>query len=269
MINTTNASRGRFGNILIVNMLCSQLAKKYNLKFEYKWLEQSNNFGLCLYSEGIHGSHNGNGVIHFQDDDFVRFMTKEILPLHTNVVITEFHQTPSCARLVREYVNKHRESIHTRNLFQRRYNNNNDVFVHVRLGDAIEYSIAFEYYDYTLAQLTFDNGYISSDTIDHPLCRDLIAKYGLKPVDVYKKTPEEGSRDPTQEEIQTIMFGSTCRYLVLSGGSFSWIIGLLSNPAWTTVFFHKSNREKRWFGDIFVFPDWVEVDYPQSKIKDN
>jgi len=57
------------------------------------------------------------------------------------------------------------------------------------------------------------------------------------------------------------MFGSTCQHIVLSGGTFSWLIGFLG--FFSDVYF-PSNREKVWYGDIFVFPRWKGVESKDS-----
>jgi hypothetical protein len=53
------------------------------------------------------------------------------------------------------------------------------------------------------------------------------------------------------------MFASTCNHIVLSGGTFSWLIGFLA-------FFSKSiyypRIKNKWYGDIFIFPHWEMFD---------
>ena len=59
----------------------------------------------------------------------------------------QFYQNRYCANLVRNVLNKQRNQIMMKNKFKDRYNENNDVFLHVRLGDAIDSNPGFEYYD--------------------------------------------------------------------------------------------------------------------------
>jgi hypothetical protein len=103
-------------------------------------------------------------------------------------------------------------------------------------------NLTFEYYDKVLSSISFDKGYISSDTIKSDICKDLIKKYKLNIA--------------YDTDIHTIMFGSTCQHIVLSGGTFSWLIGFLG--FFSDVYF-PSHREKVWYGDIFVFPRWKGV----------
>jgi hypothetical protein len=53
------------------------------------------------------------------------------------------------------------------------------------------------------------------------------------------------------------MFGSTTKNIILSGGTFSWLIGFLG-------FYSKilyPNFRCQWFGSIFVFDDWSRIYY--------
>lgn len=252
-MNNTFEVPGRFGNILILNILCSRIAKKYNLKFDYKWLEQSNELGLSLFTDGTCVFDN---TILFDDDDFERFIENE--DLTSNIVIRKHHQTPSCAHQIKKYIltPEIRNSIIYRNVFRDRYDHNNDVYIHVRLDDAHGFNPGYEYYDKVLSSITFDNGFISSDGITHTICSSLIDKYNLKIVDFnYEDNKRE---NPSYNEILTIMFASTCKHIVCSGGTFSWIIGVLGNVAAnpSNVYYHSSNRDKIWFGDMFVFEEW-------------
>jgi hypothetical protein len=52
------------------------------------------------------------------------------------------------------------------------------------------------------------------------------------------------------------MFGSTCKNIILSGGTFSWLIGFLS-PNNSNVFY--PDIKKRWYGDIFNFKNWKKI----------
>jgi hypothetical protein len=57
-------------------------------------------------------------------------------------------------------------------------------------------------------------------------------------------------------EVDTIMFGNTCKYIVLSGGTFSWLIGLLGFNS--VVYYPK--QKQLYYGNIFVFPDWNGIE---------
>jgi len=99
----------------------------------------------------------------------------------------------------------------------------------------------FEYYDKVLQKISFTNGYISSDTIHHEICIKLIEKYNLHII--------------SKDEVATIQFGSTCKYIVLSSGTFSWLIGLFG--FYSQIYYPE--EYKKWHGDIFVFDDWNKI----------
>jgi hypothetical protein len=101
------------------------------------------------------------------------------------------------------------------------------------------------YFEKALSKIKFKTGYISSDSIESPFCKDLIEKYNLKIIEL--------------NEIETIMFASTCNSLILSGGTFSWLIGFLAFYS-KQIFYPKYTST--WYADIFVFKNWtaIEVD---------
>ena len=75
------------------------------------------------------------------------------------------------------------------------------MFIHIRLGDVIHYNPGLEYYVKALSQISFNIGYITSDTPDHPICIELTRIYPNLQI-VYTSITD------------TIHFGSTCKYLV-------------------------------------------------------
>ena len=124
---------------------------------------------------------------------------------------------------------------------------NNDLFIHVRIGDVPHYAPPYSYYSSIIEKTDYVNGFISSDTIDSDLCKKLIKTYNLKIVDL--------------SEQDTILFASTCKYLILSQGTFSWAMGFFSVNS--TVYFPKIKHS--WHGNIFVFPEWNEVNYNDNE----
>jgi hypothetical protein len=52
------------------------------------------------------------------------------------------------------------------------------------------------------------------------------------------------------------MFGSTCKNIILTGGTFSWLIGFFSLKN-SNVFYPE--LQDRWYGDIFSFSSWEKV----------
>jgi hypothetical protein len=174
------------------------------------------------------------------NDDNIEMILKEPqIVKDMNIRIHDYMQTPGVARYIRNRILINKETIQSKNPYT--YDNNN-VFIHVRLGDVANDSRSkpFDYYDNVLNNLNFDKGYISSDTISDYRCQRLIDKYKLN---VFNS-----------DEIDTIKFGSSCKHIVLSLGTFSWYIGAFSFGS--NVYFPKIIQ--KWHGDIFVFPEWNE-----------
>jgi hypothetical protein len=163
-----------------------------------------------------------------------------------------YAQTKEYARHLRTHLYTNQQSIIDHNQFGHRYKNNNDLFIHVRLGDLLDVQKkdgrkcyhSFEYYDAICSKLSFETGYISSDSIDHEICQTLIKKYNLN---VYNA-----------HEVSTIQFGSTCKHIVLSPGTYSWLIGVLG---FYSDKYYSMKHIDTWHGDIFVFPDWNVVEF--------
>ena len=157
---------------------------------------------------------------------------------------------------------------------------NSDVFVHVRLDDAAQWSPGFEYYARAVRRAAADfaaadfaagaiqsaaapsaiavavsantadaavTGWVSSDSPAHETCQRLLAEFpGLA---VWS--------DP--DIVRTIQFASTCRAVVLSHGSFSATIG---NLAFDSLVYYPPYPPTLWFGDMFTMPGWVCVSEP-------
>jgi hypothetical protein len=239
--SNTVGSAGRLCNQIIRNIVCSALAQKHNLKFVYGFHEKISELGIELYTNG---THNYPNTIVIKDDDFFVLLKQESLTYNLNTCAA-FFQNQDIANFIRQQLSEPSQKLQiiNKNIYRHRYEKNNDVFVHVRLDDATHYNHGFEYYDLVLSDLVFDQGFISSDTIDHPLCQLLIKKHGLIPIQM--------------DEVRTIMLASTCKYLLLSGGTFSWTIGVLG---WfSTVFYPDPQCQQQWHGDIFGFSDWNKI----------
>lgn len=101
-----------------------------------------------------------------------------------------------------------------KNPYKGRYNNNNDTFLHIRLDDAKLWNVGIDYYVYCISLLKSDTIYIGSDNFEDDLIKKIKTLYPK--VVFVEKNP-----------IETIQFGSTCKNIILSHGSFSAVIGYL------------------------------------------
>ena len=241
--NTTICNNGQFCNQLIRNICSSQIAKKYNLKFTYISYPETLELGIPLY---IDGQFYYDSYIDFSDGNFEDYITNNH-ELKQNIDVTKhFFQNPFIALHIRNYLTSDaiKPNIIQKNKFIERYNNNNDLCIHVRLGDTVQFNPGFEYYDNMIQNQIpeYDKAYITSDEITHPICKALIEKYDLT---VFNSNA-----------LETLMFGSTCKYILLSSGTFSWMMGILGFNS--KVFYPNVENRDKWHGDIFVFDDWIK-----------
>jgi hypothetical protein len=128
-----------------------------------------------------------------------------------------FFQTKEIINMIYDYIhfNIIKSNIIKKNKFKERYNNNNDLFIHIRLGDVAHFNPGVDYYLKAIKELkNFDNIYIASDTLTHDIIKKIIKEY-----------PQANLID--YNEVETIQFGSTCKNIILSHGSFSAIIGMI------------------------------------------
>ena len=79
-------------------------------------------------------------------------------------------------------------------------------------------------------------GYIATDSPNHENIKYLTEKYNLTLV--------------TYNEHDTILFGSTCKDVILSLGTFSWMLGLFSFYC-ENIYYMNPRCVKYWHGPIF------------------
>ncbi len=237
-INNTNIHNGRFGNLFFINMVVHFIAKKFNLKVNYKYFDKYKKMGIDFYL----GFNTYDKNILITENNFIHIMQNLKDPC--NIIITNdvWFQNKDLCILLKNYFNsrKIKKNVIEHNIYKDRYKKNNDVFVHIRLGDIQKETITISnYYIKLLGTIKYNKGYISSDSIDSELCKLLITKFNLNIIDY--------------DEVETIMFASTCNNLILSGGTFSWLIGFLAFYS-KNIYYPKINNP--WFGNIFDFNGW-------------
>ena len=242
IINNTNIHNGRFGNLFFVNMALHFIALKINLKCRYKYFNKFAMLGVHFYV----GDNEYKNELTLHDSTFLNIIKSTNIE-KTNIIINNenWFQTKEFVYFLNKYfeIPYNRTNIIHNNIFKKRYNNNNDVFIHVRLGDVKDKIVNIKkYYDIVLSKIKFKNGYIESDNIEDSICQKLIKKYKLIVINV--------------SEIETIMFGSTCNNIVLSGGTFSWLIGFF---AFSSTKIYYPLIPNPWYGDIFDFKNWEYI----------
>lgn len=242
MINTeitTTGNKGRLGNQIIRNLAVSLIANKYNLKVNYFNKDIIENLGIELFS--------GDNVYNITEilNDINYFSIYNSDNLNYNLdPNNHYFQTKEITNFIYMYLNKIKSNIIEKNIFKSRYNENNDLFIHVRLTDVSHLNPGIYYYTKTIEslKLKFDNIYISTDDANHSIIKTLLQHPKSKLIEY--------------DEINTIQFASTCKYIILSHGSFSAVIGYLS--FFSDVYYPEYEKNKIWYGDMFSIDSWIK-----------
>jgi hypothetical protein len=226
---------GRFGNQIIRNLCMSLIAERFNLIMRYQRGNEIEKLGFTLFN-GIKKYRKHKVVT---EKNFHHFLKRQTMSYNIRSNPTCFYQTKEITDHINNYLNSSdvMEQIINNNNHKERYKNNNDCFVHVRLGDVMGWSPGFDYYYKMIMQFKYDNLYIATDSPGH----EIIAM-------LRKKLPNLQIYDTNLPDI--MLFGSTCKYVVLSYGSFSAVIGYLS--FFSHVFFKKISEKTAW--------DWCSND---------
>jgi hypothetical protein len=235
---TTN-NNGRLGNQIIRNLALSLIAKKYNLKVNYSNNTLITELGIPLYS----GTNQYLNTIHLTDENYFNILNSDKLEYNLNPN-NNYFQTKEIIQLLYNYLHNYeiKKNIIDKNVFNVRYNNNNDLFIHVRLGDVSHYNPGIHYYLNTIGKISsYDTMYIATDDINHGIIHTIINHY-------------PNSKLIHNNEIDTIQFASTCKHVILSHGSFSAVIGYLSFNS--TIYYPEYESNKIWYGDMFSIENW-------------
>ena len=211
-MSKTNTLHGRLGNQFFINVAASLLAEKHDLYIDYEHGEDVRPL-FPLYV----GTRHHPTTITVTDENYVALYNKETLD--TNLSFHDYFQSTNVTMLTHHYIQCK---------VKRLAKPNNDCFVHVRLGDVAQWNPGADHYLGILATLNVDRVYVSTDSPDHPIVKQLLQKAQL-----YEGTP-----------VETILFGASCRYVVLSHGTFSGMIGYLANES--TVYFVKESAKTSW-----------------------
>jgi hypothetical protein len=248
MLISSCPTNGRLGNHIIKYISCSIICKKHNLSVDYnykndkKFLNQIEKIGILLF----YGRKQYKRTMKIDDTKWYAFFSLNesvfnvILPrsqyfqnkIITNEIIKYLHDE----EIMNHYINN--------NHYKTRFNNNNDCFIHIRLGDVAKHlnlDKIFKYYKYVLNTINVEHIYISSDSPSHNKIKELLQLYSNSSIIYYN-------------EVDTIHFGSTCKYVILSHGTFSATIGYLSY--YSNVYYYIPDYKKKVkFENIDLFTD--------------
>jgi hypothetical protein len=243
---TITTNNGRLGNQIIRNLAVSFIAKKHNLNVNYYNYELISQLGIDLFI----GTRIYSDIIELNDLNYFDIYNANNITCNLEPNNCYF-QTRELYYMIHNYLNSDiiKSNIIKMNKFKERYNNNNDLFIHIRLGDIAHFNPGINYYLKSIKYIkelhNFDNIYISSDTPTHDIIKKIVEIYPCANL-IYCN------------EIETIQFGSTCKNIILSNGTFSAIIGTLS--FYSDVYYPKIQKGKEWHGDIFSIESWTEIE---------
>lgn len=261
--STTLNHSGRLCNAIIVNICVSIIAKKKNLMVDYNYHDDIISLGIELFN----GTDNPEKSIQLTESNFFEMLNdnseknvEDCLVIsqdpHNLGDVRDFFQTKDISTFLYYHLREPdvQRKIIEHNPYNARYNNNRDCFIHIRLGDSIEHNPGLIYYLKALYMIPFENLYISSDSLDHSIIKEIKEDY-----------PKCQTIDLSPSE--TIQFGSTCKYIVLSHGSYSAMIGYLGY--YSDVYYPIYNLQKMWHGDMFSIRGWNQIDKLNMKITKN
>ena len=235
---TTTKEIGRLGNQIIRNIAVSIIAQKHNLLVNYCNNNSFIELGIFLFT----GSKIFENTILLTDTNYFNILNFNDLKYNLNPNENYF-QTKEITNLIYEYLNSEpiKNNIINNNKYKECYNNNNDLFVHIRLDDMAYNNPGLYYYINTINRINYSDLYISTDSLHHPLILNLKQRF-------------PNLRIINSNEINTIQFASTCKNIILSHGSFSAVIGYLS--FFSQVYYPEYESGKIWYGDMFSINNW-------------
>jgi hypothetical protein len=235
---TTTKEIGRLGNQIIRNIAVSIIAQKHNLQVNYCNNTSFIKLGLSLFM----GSNIFENTILLTDTNYFNILNSNDLKYNLNPNENYF-QTKEITNLLYKYLHSEpiKNNIINNNKYKERYNNNNDLFVHIRLDDMAYNNPGLYYYINTISRINHSNLYISTDSLNHMLILNLKERFPKLVI-------------INSDEINTIQFASTCKNIILSHGSFSAVIGYLS--FFSQIYYPEYESGKIWYGDMFSINNW-------------
>ena len=210
-MSKTTETNGRLCNQVIRNLALSLLAEKYDLHVEYSSYDDINNkLGIELFI----GNNKHDKTVPINNNNYMNYFNNTIEDNANFDFMSDFFQIEEITTVLHKHLTNNKENIIDKNPFKERYNNNNDVFLHVRLTDTKQWNVGIDYFIHCINSLKYDNIYIGSDDFNDELIKKLKTLYP-KAI-LVEKNP-----------VETIQFGTTCKNIILSHGSFSAVIGYL------------------------------------------
>lgn len=233
-MSITTSNKGRLGNQIVRNLAVSFIAEKHNLFVEYSSYDLIQKIGIPLFI----GEKKHNNTIRLKDSNYFHILLQN--ELNANIDPNKnYFQTKNISDKIHNYLNLEEvaNKIMNNNPHKIRYNNNDDCFIHVRLNGVEKWNPGFEYYDSILSKLTVETIYIATDYNEHDIIKRLREKY-------------KNTKLMNDNLIDIIQFGSTSKYVILSYGTFSAIIGYIAY--YSNIYYKRPSQKNAW--------DWKKKD---------
>ena len=245
---------GRLGNQIIRNIAASLLAQKHKFAVNYSSYEYISSLGIPLYmTNNIYTE-----TIRIGDADYINILNSNEINYNISIDVA-YCQTAEIIKVIYDYIrcDEVKYLVMQNNPYKERYQNNNDCFIHIRLGDIKgTYSLPMTYYLKTLDKIgihNIDTIYISTniESVNDEFLTTLFDKYPDK------------IKLIVEDEIITMQYASTCKYLLLSQGTFSSCIGYMAY--FSQIYWPEMHKDKIWCGDLFiennVDASWHKITY--------
>lgn len=211
---TTIGLQGDLCNQIIRNVAFSLIAEKNDLFVEYAFHKEIEQLGIKLFvGEKLPNAcqliHPNNYLKLLESNKCCKILVGKFFLQRIHIIekIIEYFNTPFI-----------KGNIILSNPFKQRYEKNNDVFIHMRLRGKVKKAVMktfdMKFFHKCLSMIEYDNVYIASDSPKDPDLVNLLNKTNGILVE--------------KNRIETIQFGSTCKHVLLSQGSFSATIGYLA-----------------------------------------
>ena len=241
MVTTTTKNNGRLCNQIIRNLAVSLIAEKNDLFVNYSSSDLIMQLGIHLFV----GKNNYEKIRVLNDGNYFAIYDSE------NV---EYDLEPNYAyfqsRYIIQLIYNHLHSEQVKNIiieknpYKQRYEANNDIFIHVRLSDVAQYNPGANYYINAIKRIDYENIYLSTDSPYNHIITEI--KDAFPNINILN-----------YNEVNTIKFGSTCKNIILSHGSFSAVIGYLS--FFSNVYYPEDIPGKIWYGELFCIDGWTKL----------
>ncbi len=226
--------QGRSGNVLLQLIGMSILSEKLNLKVNnYHSIDLFRPLGFKVFQEGKNSFESSK----FKKDDSLIDLLSLEHSINHGIIYDGTYQ-------VKDFVLQYKDKITSH--FNLSPHKNNNLFVHVRLGDVAFLNPGLEYYRKCIKQCDFEKGFISTDSPQNPMIKILSQEFSLEIVS-------------SENIAELIDFARRSNFLVLSRGTLSWWMGFLSQAEKIFVpgSINYPNEGLDFTGDIFVFEDWI------------